>query len=236
MRGAAARTGIGRAAARDRVVEDAVRFIMEHARQEALGFALEVGEYLFCRVFRSSLALYERRGEKDVAISKIARDGRVDMTEHALHDCIHTYLLAERWGRKHPDLPVPDIDPAAWSGMWDLLDEEDEVFFRVLGWVAREKVGRDRVCDVVQTIGAYVEAGGKLDDLLVEAPPGGWRTPYARVMRMLGVERKWLASGRRPCAEARSRALAIVRDIEALLGKPSTTTSRTRRPRVRTAG
>ena len=220
------------AASLDRVVEDAVRFIMERTREEALGFALEVGEYLFRKVFGSDLALYRSPdNNKREAISRIARDPRVRLEEVELHGYVHTYLLSERWGRSHPGLPVPDIEPGAWSRMWDLLDEDDEVFFRLVAWVAREKVSRDRVAAVVQTIAPYVEAGGRLDDLLVEPPEGGFRTPYSRVMRLLGVERKWLAQGPRPCAEARARALAIIREIEVLLADTSTAASRTRRPR-----
>ncbi len=219
---AAAASRDAAAAARvDRVVEDAVRFIEQRAAEESLRFSMEVGEFLFRRLFMGDLALFRSNQPwKREAIARIARDGRVGLPESTLYSSVHVHLLVKRLGERHPDLPVPDIAPSTWSRMWDLYDEGDEALFAVLAWVSREKVPRDLVEDVVQTIGPYVEAGGKIADLLVgdpDEPPG---TPFRRIERMLGVERKWLAGGAasRLSGETRRRAIEVLGEIEGRLG------------------
>jgi hypothetical protein len=114
---------------------------------------------------------------------------------------------------------VPDIAPTTWSKMWTLYDEGDETMFRVLAWVARERIPKDLVEDVVQTIGPYIDAGGKLSDLLVGDPDEPPDTPYSRSMRMLSIVRGWLEdpSAARLSAESRARAAETVRAIIRLL-------------------
>ncbi|MBW2261658.1 MAG: hypothetical protein JRG91_06755, partial [Deltaproteobacteria bacterium] len=87
--------------------------------------------------------------------------------------------------------------------------------FRDISWVARTGATARLVQAVLPVLSAYIEAGGKLDDLLVD--PSLFtqrRTPFGNIMRTLGVERTWFRDGPPLSQDVRDAALELIDRIE----------------------
>ena len=199
----------------DRVVERAVRFIEKLERETALEFAIDVGRYLFEKVYDGRVELLRTKDSRhENVLARIAADPRVRLSASTLLNYVHVHLLVDKHGRNHPGLPVPYVGVTNWATLYTLYDD-DETLFRVLSWVERTGASAELVKAVVQTLSGYIEAGGRLEDLLVD--PSRFskrRTPFGRIVRMLGVERSWLGKGPPVSGRTRDEALALIEAIE----------------------
>jgi hypothetical protein len=94
-------------------------------------------------------------------------------------------------------------------------DDPDNLLV-VLEWVAEQKVPKGLVSALVQLAGPYIDEGGKMDDLLFGTGTTG-ETPYKRLKRLGGIERKWLVRGPRLSDRSRQEALGLIDRMLAVL-------------------
>jgi hypothetical protein len=197
-------------AERRRRVRNAVKFIRERVKEHELRFALEVGEHLFANIYQGNRAYYRRKGPKEDCIALIAEDPGVEVSANTLRMCVRVYLLYQDT-RSVRGLPVPELRPWSWNGMWD-LEGDPERLAVVATWAARYGISNPLLTAAAQVLHAYLAAGGRVEDLLVGALDEG-SSPYMRLKRMSGVVAKWLAAGPTMSPEGRGRALELVDDI-----------------------
>lgn len=180
-------------------------------RDHTLTFAMEVGRYLFERVYGGDRGLFHSGGHRwqVETIRRIAEDERVGLGEQFLYRAIHVYLLRERVagalgsGEALPELPV-----SAWNALWP-LEGEVEVLLPVARWAEEEGVAVRELRDVASLVGPYVAAGGRLEDLMVSGGRRGRDTPYRRILRMLDVL-DTLISRHPPSPPVVSRCLSLL--------------------------
>jgi hypothetical protein len=199
----------------DRTVERAVRFIEKLERETALDFAMDVGRYLFERIYDGRVELLRTKDSRhENVLARIARDPRVRLSASTLLNYIHVHLLVEKHGRNHPGIDVPHVGITNWATLYALYDD-DETLFRVLSWVEKTGASAALVKAVVQTLSGYIAAGGRLEDLLVDRDLfSKRRTPFGRITRMLGIERTWLRRGLPISKRTRDEALELIGRIE----------------------
>lgn len=193
------------------MVAAAVAFIEGRLRDHTLTFAMEVGRYLFERVYGGDRGLFHSGGHRwqVETIRRIAEDERVGLGEQFLYRAIHVYLLRERVagalgsGEVLPELPV-----SAWNALWP-LEGEVEVLLPVARWAEEEGVSVRELRDVASLVGPYVAAGGRLEDLMVSGGRRGRDTPYRRILRMLDVL-DTLISRHPPSPPVVSRCLSLL--------------------------
>ncbi len=191
------------------IIDRARRFIGARTKKAELEFALEVGEHLFRKLLLGRIDLVRSTAPwKARALERIAKDPRVQISEGKLRACIHTYLLAEQLGKNHPKLEVPTFSIWKWDRMWELHDDPDSLLI-VLGWVAEQKVPKSLVSALVQLTGPYIDEGGEMEDLLFGTATTG-ETPYRRLRRLGGIERKWLVQGPPLSDRSRQEALGLI--------------------------
>jgi len=73
----------------------------------------------------------------------------------------------------------------------------------------RHRIPKVMITAAVQTLDAYMAAGGDPDDLLL-GEEGGEQTPLRRVLRMLDVLIAWVLEGPRLPARTRRDAVAVI--------------------------
>jgi hypothetical protein len=197
-----------------RIVAEAVEYIQARIDLHRYDFAMQVGEHLFTGLFKGDMALYRYAGPwKERAVTRIAQDPRVGLELDTLYMCIHAYL-AVRTYEKTTDVPLPALSPWKWGRICVPLVDDPEALVEVALWIEREKVPRGLLRSVAQLAGPYVEAGGRLEDLLVARKRAS--SPYRMMRRMLGVVDRKIASGGLPDS-VRARTLEIIaRLLEAL--------------------
>ncbi len=207
-------------AEQDRFVERAVRFIQQLERETEHGFAMDVGGHLFNDLFRGNLDLLRSTNRwKSVALRRIAADERVDVSAGELEACVKTYVLATRFPDKKQQ-PAPRFSIWKWARMWDVVDDP-QMIFRFAEWVAKRNAPTDLIRAAVQTVHTYIAEGGDLDDILVDPKRIGSKdSPYKRVRRLIGVERKLLSSGPSIPEDTRQELLELIGKIEARLATP----------------
>ncbi len=212
-----------------REIERAIAFVAGRVRAHRTEFALEVGRYLFENLFRGDLALYHQGGAwRERAIARIAADPRVDLDNDVLEACIHTWVLTRFFGRRAADLPLPDLSPWTWDRMFCLAGDP-AALVAVASWAGREGIDQPLVRAAAQAVRPYLEAGGRLEDLLPapSSPPPD--TPYRRISRVLGVVESHLASHPLPAGLATRAATLVDRMLEALSEGPRSSGTRSRR-------
>jgi hypothetical protein len=177
----------------DGLVEKAVAFIREAEKRHAREFSLEVGEHLFEGIFKGSRELYGRKGAwgRD-ALTRIAGDPRVKLSLDQLYMCIHYYVLTRVYGSQRPNVEPPALSPWKWDRLW-VLEDSPQALAEIADWAAREKISLRFLLAVARVVEPFLEAGGRLDDLLVGEPDEPSRdTPYRRMSRILDVVERWL--------------------------------------------
>jgi hypothetical protein len=198
------------------IIQEARRFVRARTKKTELEFALEVGEHLFKKLLLGRIELVRSTAPwKTRALERIAKDPRVRISEAKLRACIHTYLMAEKLGKDHPKLQVPTFSIWKWDRMWELYDDPDNLLV-VLEWVAEQKVPKSLVSALVQLAGPYVDEGGRMQDLLFGTATTG-ETPYKRLKRLGGIERKWLVRGQLLSDRSRQEALRLIDGMLAVL-------------------
>jgi hypothetical protein len=198
------------------IIQQALLFIIARKKMTELEFALEVGEHLFKKLLLGRIDLVRSTAPwKARAMERIAKDPRVQISEGKLRACIHTYLMAEKLGKNHPKLEAPTFSIWKWDRMWELYDDPDNLLV-VLAWVAEQKVPKDLVSALVQLTGPYIDEGGKMEDLLFGTGTRG-ETPYGRLKRLGGIERKWLRKGPLLSERSRNEALGLIDGMLAML-------------------
>jgi hypothetical protein len=195
-------------AQRGRIIARAIRFIEERAELHAFELAMEVGKHLFKGLFRSDPMLVRAGGEwKRDSFRRIASDLRVRMSEQKLSACVHAYLAVRVFKNQAPEIPLPDLSPWEWARLDVPLVNHPEAVVEIARWRQREGVSREMLRSAAQLVKPYLEAGGKLEDIL----PGlkGRDTPYKRIRRILGIIDGWLDE-HELSEVARQRALATI--------------------------
>jgi hypothetical protein len=193
-------------------IRRAIEYINERIDAHKKQFAREVGRHLFVDVYSSDLRIF--RGNASNAAPSLEKiSGGTGITARKLLQCIHFYVLECQHGRNARTLSVPDLQPWQWNRLWDLEGDGDKLV-EVAAWVERQKVGQELLDSSSRLVMPYIEAGGRLEDLLVgEADEGAFR-------RLADMVRSWIGDGRELRPEAIDRALAILDEIEVLLGDP----------------
>ena len=210
----------GTQAEQNRIVKRAVRYIQKLEREAEHGFAMDVGGHLFNGMFKGDLNLLRNTNRwKKIALRRIAEDPRAGLSVGSLEACVKTYVLATRFPRKK-QLPAPDFSIWKWAKMWDLVDDP-QMLFRVAGWAVKRKASTDLIRNVVQTVHPYIAEGGKLEDVLVDPERiASSDSPYKRMRRLMGVEKKRLSDGPSIPEDTRRELLELIERIEALLEGP----------------
>lgn len=202
----------------DRVVERAIRFIRQRAKLHARQFALEVGDHLFDELYKGDARLFAAKGTWGrEALTRIARDKRVDLSLDKLYMCIHLAILVRLYGKNARGAEPPDLTPWKWDRLW-VLEKNPDAMVAVANWASRERIPLDFLITVSRLVKYYLEAGGKLDDLLVGAGSRRPDTPYKRMSRLLKVIERWLVKDvvRYP-PRLRTRTLLLVDELLAQL-------------------
>lgn len=205
----------------DGLVEKAVEFIREAEKRHAREFSLEVGEHLFEGIFKGSRELYARKGAwgRD-ALTRIARDPRVELSLDQLYMCIHYYVLTKVYGTQRPGIEPPVLSPWKWDRLW-VLEDSPWALAEIADWAAREKISLRFLLAVARIVEPFLEAGGRMEDLLVGAPDEPSRdTPYRRMTRILGIVEGWVEKNAPAYPpHVRRRMLAQVDEMLVLLGE-----------------
>jgi hypothetical protein len=207
-------------AEQDRFVERAIRYIEKLVRDTEHGFAMDVGGHLFNGLFRGDLNLLRSTNPwKAVALRRIADDPRVHVSAAKLEACVKTYVLSTRFPNKKQQ-PAPHFSIWKWTRMWDLVDDP-QMIFRFAEWAAKRNAPTDLIRTAVQIVHPYIAEGGDLDDILVDPKKIGSKdSPYRRMRRLIGVERKLLSGGVPIPEDTRTELLELIGKIEARLSTP----------------
>ncbi len=213
-------TGRRTRAERDRLIEEAIAFIQAAEKEAELAFCLEVGEHLFRGLFGNDLELFRSTSRwKEQSLRRIAADPRVNLPAEVLSNSVHTYIVLRVLKQRRNATRVPDISPWTWGETWALVDDPG-ILVAVLDWVVRRKVGRETVREVVQIVAPYIEAGGRIEDLLVDQEVVKRADArYRMSRRMLGVERKWILAASGIPEDTVQDLLSIIDEILAILDK-----------------
>lgn len=192
-------------------VERAIRFIMKRIALHQRKLALEVGGYLFENFYGGNVRYVKQFCDKDPSIEEIAADDRVVHSAHKLRACLHFYILEKVFRRRGGR--VPNLSVWQWHEMWE-LEGDPESLVAIASWTKKYQIPQSMLQMVTRLLGPYLEAGGKMEDLILSDEEQEVDTPYDRFKRMAGIARSKLQKGPKLSRRALKEALALLDEME----------------------
>ncbi len=196
----------------ERRIQRAIAFVKERAAHHSHAMYLEVGEHLFVGLFLGDEKLYAARGSWGrAALVRVAGDPGVHMSADQLYAAVHMYILETRY-RSRTRVEPPLLTPWMWDRLW-VLEKNPEAMMAVADWAASGRVGLDLMMNVARLVKPVLDAGGRLEDLLVTGDAGP-ETPVRRMNRLLDMLESWVRRDRASYGpKLRRELLALIDDL-----------------------